>query len=206
MPATVRVGDLGGEDVHGSIDAVCASVGPALIPQAHSGHLVLEAGSRMTGLLPEMVRSFPERLTVIFSHCWSAGFFPLLGRVAGEPAGPRAAPSGGGGTWKPQQPRGALRSEHGHSSARRSAPPGGAQLRVARFLEDSETLAGSGICSDSRAVTHDVSGLKLRSARHGALGWQVLFGPHRGKSWHHREGAGRVCTDSLHMQIHVEEH
>lgn len=83
MPATVRVGDLGREDVHGSIDAVCASVGPALIPQAHSGHLVLEAGSRMTGLLPEMVRSFPERLTVIFSHCWSAGFFPLLGALGG---------------------------------------------------------------------------------------------------------------------------
>lgn len=94
MPATVYAGDLGQEDVRGSIGVVCASVGPSLFPQAHSGHLGLEALQQVTRLFSEMVRSFTERLTVVSSRCGARDSFA---------SGSRHEASGaqGGGTGMP---------------------------------------------------------------------------------------------------------
>lgn len=69
---------------------------------------------------------------------------------------------------------------------------------LAYFIEETEILEGSGICSNSMAVTNDMAGLKLRSAWQEALGQQVLFGPHRVGSWHSRKGAGWVYGQSPH--------
>lgn len=77
---------------------------------------------------------------------------------------------------------------------------------LAYFIEETEILEGSCVCSNLMAVTNDMAGLKLRSAWHRGS-WAAGF------VWPHTERgpdiAGKVlagCTDSLHMQIHDAMH